>query len=346
MTENKVDTVQTILKDLGDIDFRSFFRDFCYVLGCETDIGFGDEEEVGDLVIKQSLPFPQTVEVLDRREAALEESEVQNNIEERPEDSNLLIVTHTRPSDAVLSLAKKDRISIIGTRDIAHAILDMEAVDLLAARLQEDGDLLEEHAMKLESLEYGPFPEYSSAHDDKLPSVSTPFFDLKLLGYDFVESQTLSTSGMIVAMEIQSKRDDIDIKSTCFTYHDANKYTYSGISRDSKKTSSKFSGLLEGALPSQWIKSDSFIYLSVSGGGRGKFIQYFPCETSKPLSKIRYRADKLRHIFQISDHEIEDYYDVTDSWDEFACQITVEGNQRTRLCELPEDVNTALDSIQ
>jgi hypothetical protein len=354
MTENKLEGVQTILKDLGDIDFVSFFRDFCYILGCQTKIGFGDKGTIGDLVVKQTLPFPQTVVVLDRRGASLTESEVQDYIEERPNDANLLIITHARPTDAVLSLGDKDKISIIGTRDIAHAIIEMDAVNLLATRIQEDGDLLEKHAVTLEELEYGPFHEHSSASDDGYPFVSNPFFDLKLLGYDFIESQTLSSSGMLVAMEIQSKRDDIKLDPESFTFYDANKYTYSGVPAGSRNQHEKFCGLLEEALSLEWNTSD-YRSLSVSGGGRNKFILYFPCESVKTLNKVRYRIERLSRLFNISEAKIEDHYDVTIgsgpnsdyvSWEEFSCEITIEGKQRDLFRELPEDVTNALNSLQ
>lgn len=352
-TNDDVKSIQDIINNLPHTYFLSFVGDFCYFLGCQSALTVGDTDTVGDLVIEQQFPFPQTVVVVDHREGTLTESELQDYIEGCSEGMKLTVITRSKPTDEALSLGDRDEVAILGTSDVTHVILDMEVTDLLVSHVQ-DNDLSDEHAESLTTLGYGTTPDDSPKSDNIYPSVSNQFFDIELLGYDYHENSELDSSGMIVAMEIKSKRDELDITPNNFTFHDEHAYTYSGVRASPSGSDGQFKEQLEEALSPEWATSEFGGGLSVSGGGRCRFIQYFACEGPKQLSKIRYQEDHLGSLFEISDEEIEDHYGIPKhpessgeygSWESFAFEITLDGKERERLNNLPDAVDAAIDSL-
>lgn len=226
-------------------------------------------------------------------------------------------------------------------------------------RLHQEGELTSEEFRLLQTELIG-----GSSSSDGLSSVDVPsvkvdnqFLTLEVLGYEHINNLDHDTEGIIAAVEIKSKKEDLTIKPSYFTLHSSDGYTYSAVDLKDEHISDsadqEFTRKLVNSLPNKWPEPIPAGWYEVSAGGRIKGILYFPCDSDTAVSKIRYKADMLRHLLDIPDKKIKSSFGVPKhannsrdsdigAWDEYSFDITLSDTQQKYYSSLPNKVKSEL----
>lgn len=354
-SDERIDTIYTILADFEHTMLLSFFADLCYLRGWQSRLTVGESDTVGDLLLRQTIPSPRRVAVANHDEPLTREA-----LEEYVDAfligsaDELTIIAHTEPADDALALANEHGIAIIGLGDLAQETAIIGGLDVLASYVEEDEELAAKHGSRLSGLGQSGSQGSSASRQPTTgeAGIDNQFFQLELLGYEFVDPAAADTTGILVALEVASKRDDLRIKPDEFTFHAADGFTYTAAKpgRHGDATEA-FLHALQEELSSEWA-SDKFI--KVSAGGRLRFVLYFECSEAKTLQKLRYRVDMLGELLDITDEQIEANYgipkhsnssDELGSWEPFSSEMVIDETQQDEYRELPEAVRTAVESL-
>jgi hypothetical protein len=353
--EKEIQLLTTILDDFRHSTFLSFVSDICFTKGLQSQLTIGDPETTGGLLVGQTFPTVQTIEVVYHDSGPLTKSDLQDYIDnfEQTPHSELTIISREQPSSDMRAVADDHDIGLLGLADVAQEVTVMAALEVVANYVEDDEELLANHTSTLVDIGY-----YSGSRDS--PSrggsvgVSNQFLELELLGYDMYTSNDNGTSGMLVAMEAKAKACDLDFDVENFTFHATDEYAFSGVNRDRHDDESKELVVsLNKALTGEW--SDYVYGLEVPAGGRVKFVVYFPVQVEKTLSRIRYKADKLGNLLDCNDEEIKSTFGIPKhsnedsdmgSWDTYAFEFSLRKDLQEEYRGLPAAVEKGLASIE
>lgn len=354
--DDEVNEIYSILSDFSHTTILSLIGDLCFLGQWQPTLTVGDTDTVGDLVVRQTVPFPKRIAILYHDRESFSVSKAEEVIEkfEDGQESKLTVIVQSQPDSEAIELFDRPDIGLIGLGDLAHTIAMTDAADILASYLEDDTQSTSTQSSKSAS------EGQSSSQTDTITSnvtAETPFLSVELLGYDYYESPAFETSGMLVAMEVKSTEDDLVLKTDSFTFHSSDDFTYAAAEssiNDQSEGVADFLTQLDQQLPDEWAHDDYNRDVSISGGGRVRFIQYFPCSDPKELQKVRYKADRLRHVLQITDEQIESTYGIPQnagsddeygSWDPFVFELTLAPSQRESYRSLPDQLASALKSL-
>lgn len=227
-------------------------------------------------------------------------------------------------------------------------------------RLHQEGELAKEEFRLLQTELIESNASSGQISPDDVPSVKTDnqFFSLKILGYEHTKSSKYDTKGILVAVEVTSKKEDMKIRPRQFTLHSSDGYTYSGVDLMdiiiSESDGGEFARELVNSLPHKWPEPISAGFYEISAGGKIRGILYFPCDSETVIGKIRFTAEKLRHILSIPDEKIESSFGVAKhtsgndelgAWDQYSLDISLSDAQREHYPGLPDKVKSELQVL-
>lgn len=289
--------VYQLLTKFDHTSLTYLIENLCQLQGLVTEMTKGDPSTGGDLVVRNVLPYPQSIIISNQIDTRVDETSLQDLLAESTQnETKYTVVTARQPTESALVFASDHDIGIIGVGDLVEVVLTQGAIELVVEYAKEDDQIVSTHEDLLLALddssqgftdEQGPegtaTGEESAKRPRNRPISENDRLSLGLVGYDMYAPDD-TVEGVLIAVKLTAK-EQTEINASAFSLTFADGTTVETIS----EAESPLVGKLEGILQPQWAVGN----VSIGASESRRYIVYVPTTTESLPETLSFKNLQL-----------------------------------------------------